>query len=168
MLFFNVLKANISQSLLFPFSLLSSFSEIALYIRSILLLLLIATVLEMNKAWQLFRAESRQLLFCYAKTTFTHIPEHCPAKPTSSLIARVILAWVLPLPLPGMTQTFPKMTEYSAPNQSINPSFGSFMHIKCQLSCIFTFFFQKAMKKHWMHFLSHLLPKTSNSTVLLA
>ena len=50
-------------------------------------------------------------------------------------------------------------------------SFGSFMHIKCQLSSIFTFFFQNVKhpeKKPCKNFLSHLLSKTSNSIVLLA
>ena len=45
--FLNIPTANISYFLLFPFSL---FFEILLYIRSILLLLLKAIVIEMNKA----------------------------------------------------------------------------------------------------------------------
>ena len=63
-MYFNILRENISYSLLFPFSLLPPFfSKIVLYIKSILLLLLKAMVLEMNKAWQLFRLESSQIIF---------------------------------------------------------------------------------------------------------
>ena len=145
-------------------------------------------VLEMNKIWHLFSAESRIIFFCHAKKPLTLIEEHCPAKKSSSFIKwkklkslsyvrlfatpltvayqappsmgfsrqeywsglpfpspgdlpRVICAWVLLLPLAGMTQTFQNMTEYSVPNQSINLLFGSCMHAKCQLSPLFTFFF---------------------------
>ena len=55
--------------------------------------------------------------------------------------------------LPGMAQTFQNITEYSAPKQSMNTSFGSFMHVKCQLSCILTFFFQK-LKNYEKNFIT--------------
>ena len=74
------------------------------------------------------------------------------------------------MPLPGMAQTFQNITEYSAPKQSMKTCFGSFMHINCQLSCIFTFFFQKVkdQKKNLYALSKSLQAKTSTSIVLLA
>ena len=107
------------------------------------MLLLKVIVLETNKAWQLFRAESSQIIFFRQR----HLHPHTGtlSHKTNLFLHRQGYSCLSPaLPLPGMTQTFQNVTEYSALKQSINSSFGSFMHVKCQLSCIFTFFFQNA------------------------
>ena len=135
------------------------------------MLLLIAIVLEMNKAWQLFRAESRQLFFCYANRRNFHPHTGTLSSKTNLFPHRQDYSCLSPAP--ASTWDDPNLSEH---DRILSPkaNYQSLLWLlhACKVSAFLYFhFLLPKVKDHQSpckHFLCHLLPKTPNSILLLA
>ena len=141
--YIDIIRSNISYSLLFPFFLLSPISlNCPLYQEySSVITRGHSSRDEQSLATLQGRIQPNYLLLdrdtlhphigtLSTKTNlFPHSQDYCLLSPAQS-----------------STWDGPNLSEHDrilSPKQSLNTSFGSFMHVKCQLSCILTFFFQK-------------------------